>query len=164
MPKCGLASLLSALVFAHFLSTDTNIKSIQSCFTITNIYFCPFSVSYCYFLSESNNPWLSFKTSYASAPFPTQTLCMLSYTAVPRVICRLLSLSLSNRYQLCPGKRSDRGLAHRLQQRWLLQVVGVPQSRGDAEEQHLQVGKKRKKKKTSLCLDVKNNLTAILLY
>lgn len=48
---------------------------------------------------------------------------------------------LSNRHQLCPGERSDSRLAHRLQQRWLLQVVGVPQSGGDAEKQHLQVGR-----------------------
>lgn len=43
------------------------------------------------------------------------------------------------RYQFRAGERSDRGLAHRLQQRWLLQTVWVPSSRGHAEKQHLQV-------------------------
>lgn len=43
------------------------------------------------------------------------------------------------RYQLRTGERSDRGLADRLQQRWLLQTVRLPPSRGYAEEQHVQV-------------------------
>lgn len=52
----------------------------------------------------------------------------------------VLSCLQYNRYQLCPGERPDCGLAHRLQQRWFLQALRVPPSRGDAEKQHLQVG------------------------
>lgn len=56
------------------------------------------------------------------------------------VLCFFFSCLRLNRYQLCPGKCPDCGLAHRLQQRWFLQAVRVPPSRGDAEKQHLQVG------------------------
>lgn len=45
-----------------------------------------------------------------------------------------------NRHQLRLGERPDSRLAHRLQQWRFLQVVGLPQSRSDAEKQHLQVG------------------------
>lgn len=44
-----------------------------------------------------------------------------------------------DRHQLRSGKCSDCSLADCLQQRWLLQIIWFPSSRGDAEEQHLQV-------------------------
>lgn len=43
------------------------------------------------------------------------------------------------RDQLPPGKRPDRGVACSLQQWRILQAVWLPQGRGHAEEQHMQV-------------------------
>lgn len=51
----------------------------------------------------------------------------------------LCFLMFCHRNQFPAGKRSDRWVAGRLQQRWVLQVVRIPQSGGHAPEQHVQV-------------------------
>ena len=51
----------------------------------------------------------------------------------------LCFLMFCHRNQFPVGKRSDRWVAGRLQQRWVLQAVWIPQSRGHAQEQHVQV-------------------------
>lgn len=50
-----------------------------------------------------------------------------------------LVLTAFNRHEFCFGECPDRGLAYRVQQRWILQAVWLSQGRSDAEKQYLQV-------------------------